>query len=74
MADTEHYFDAAAEVAETELKKLLTEISEEEIDGIRQLFQWWSHYCPSAGHKRLYRKLKAALKAYNAAENLSLGG
>jgi hypothetical protein len=57
MPETESNFDVAAEMAKPELKKLLEDMSEEQLIGATKILAWQKQWYLKAGHKRLSRIL-----------------
>ena len=57
MPENESTFDAAAEMAKPELKKLLEDMSDEQLLGATKILAWQKKWYLQAGHKRLGRIL-----------------
>ncbi len=64
MADTESTFDAAAEIAKPEFKKLLEDMTDEQLQGAIKILSWQKKWYLQAGHKRLGRSIVEFAKEY----------
>jgi len=58
---TETDFDAGMAVAEKALEPLIRRMSPKQIEGAVVLMTWWRQHLMTAGHKRLWRLVKAHL-------------